>query len=234
MHLRGQFNIITTDAGTLQLAPAGPYIGMFDNEGNSKRLYGTNVGLGYQDNAVSATHLYLGAGIDSPDVKLTREAANVLALRNSTAAQQFNIYNDYTSSTDYERVALKWDSDVFAIDTQTGSAGGAVRSLDFRTSGQSALYIDSGTQNVGIGTTAPNEQLHLGNAAADYPVRLKIEYSPSLYFTMDHAATIDIYNNDWLLKMNGTEKFRVKQNGDVGIGTSGSIWSARRNRHRTV
>ena len=164
----GFFDLIRSE-GNLKLGPAGAYISMYDNEGNSKRLYGANVGLGYQTNAVSAMHVYLGAGVDSPDVKLTRDnAANVLGLRNSTAAQQFNIYNTYTSATNYERAALRWDDDVFAIETQTGSAGGDVRSLDFRVSGQSALYIDSGTQNVGIGVTNPAYPLQVvGNVDAD-------------------------------------------------------------------
>jgi hypothetical protein len=83
--------------------------------------------------------------------------------------RQFNIYNTYTSATNYERAALRWDDDVFSIGTETGSAGGDVRSLDFRVSGQSALYIDSGTQNVGIGTNAPSQKLQIGDGNdADY------------------------------------------------------------------
>ena len=43
---------------------------------------------------------------NSSDVILARDAANALALRNSTAAQQFNLYNTYTDASNYERLEL--------------------------------------------------------------------------------------------------------------------------------
>ena len=41
---------------------------------------------------------------------LVRDAANTLAQRNGTNAQQFNIYNTFTSATDYERLEAVWGS----------------------------------------------------------------------------------------------------------------------------
>jgi hypothetical protein len=41
------------------------------------------------------------------DVFLRRDAADTLALRNSTTSETFRLYDTYTSSTDYHRVAIK-------------------------------------------------------------------------------------------------------------------------------
>jgi len=42
----------------------------------------------------------------SDDVIIARDAANTLALRNGANQQKFNIYNTYTSATDYERLSV--------------------------------------------------------------------------------------------------------------------------------
>ena len=156
----GIFDVFRASDGTIDSASN---IRMYDG-GTSKYIYGANWGAGYHTNALTAITFELAWGVDNPRVKLEIDDAfgdDALGLRFGANAQKFNIYNTYTSATDYERAALRWDDDVFSIGTETGSAGGGVRSLDLRTSGQSALYIDAGTQNVGIGTTAPAEKLDI-------------------------------------------------------------------------
>jgi len=65
---------ITTASGTLTLNPAGTFI----NLPNGKKLYGANIGFGYQTNAVSAIKFLLGASIDNPDMRIERVSSNLL------------------------------------------------------------------------------------------------------------------------------------------------------------
>ena len=70
---------------------------------------------------------------------------------------------------------------------------------------------------VGIGTTSPATPLHVWSTS--YP-QFRVSYNSALYFTLDHAATLNVYGNDWYVRLNGSEKFRIKQDGNVGIGTN--------------
>jgi len=82
--------------------------------------------------------------IFNTDTILRRDAANTLALRNSTSAQTLRIYNTYTDSSNYERFVLDWatTSNVLSIGTQAAGTG-TTRNIAF---------IGG---NVGIGTTSP-------------------------------------------------------------------------------
>lgn len=60
--------------------------------------------------------------IDS-QVTLDSDAANTLALRNSTNAQAFNVYNTYTDASNYERGFLRWNANVFEISVEKGGTG---------------------------------------------------------------------------------------------------------------
>jgi len=66
--------------------------------------------------------------VNSLDTYLYRDAAGVLAQRNSTNAQTFRVYNTYTSSTSFETGQLSWASNEFRIGSAVGSAGGTQRS----------------------------------------------------------------------------------------------------------
>lgn len=57
------------------------------------------------------------------DVVLVRDAANVLAQRNGTNAQTYNLYNTYTSSTNYEAHSVTWSSNVCYAKNIVGSSG---------------------------------------------------------------------------------------------------------------
>jgi hypothetical protein len=64
----------------------------------------------------------------SGDVQLYRDAANTLALRNSTNAQAFRVYNTESSSlTNYERGTIGWDitSNTLVVGTRAGGTGTA-------------------------------------------------------------------------------------------------------------
>ena len=80
------------------------------------------------------------------DLFLWRDAANTLAQRNGTNAQQFNLYNTYTSGASYTRLEAIWSANQVYIQTRdTGAQGSdlilgstsnaAAGSVFFRTGG---------------------------------------------------------------------------------------------------
>ena len=95
------------------------------------------------------------------DVRLRRDAAGTLALRNGANPQSFNIYN--TDGSNYERAFLRWDAGVLKIGTEaagTGTVGdveltnsvivlSALPTSDPVNAGQ--LWNDSGTLKVSAG-----------------------------------------------------------------------------------
>ena len=71
---------------------------------------------------------YVGWGSNAAgalDAFLFSDAANTLALRNSTNAQAFNIYNTYTDASNYERAALTWSSNFAYLRAQNAGTGSA-------------------------------------------------------------------------------------------------------------
>ena len=68
--------------------------------------------------AVAAT------GFDiSTDVKLRRDGAGILALRNGTNAQEVRVYNTFTDASNYERGVIKWASNVLEIGMEHAGTG---------------------------------------------------------------------------------------------------------------
>jgi hypothetical protein len=59
----------------------------------------------------------------STDVLLVRDAANFLAQRNGTSAQEFHIYNTFTDASNYERGLLGWSGNVFRVRTEHDAPG---------------------------------------------------------------------------------------------------------------
>jgi len=77
------------------------------------------------------------------DTFLTRDGGSgLLAQRNSTNAQTFNIYNTYTDGSNYERGFLKWNSNELLIGTEALGTGTALN-VKLQSAG-SILYFGSG------------------------------------------------------------------------------------------
>lgn len=116
-------------------------------------IYRGGVGLTYFGYN-SASRFYIsalaaGLGLDtqyfslgtSGDVRLYRDAANTLALRNSTNAQTVNIYNTYTDASNYERGEIEWVSNNFVIGTAAAGTGSG-RTMKFQVSGTARWAIN--------------------------------------------------------------------------------------------
>ena len=79
------------------------------------------------------------------DVKLARDAANILAQRNGTSAQAFRVYNTFTDASNYERASVGWQANVFEIGV-SGAGTGSNRSI---------LLSSGAGGNFAVGNNAP-------------------------------------------------------------------------------
>lgn len=94
-----------------------------------------------------------GSNAGTFDTILVRDAADTLALRRSTNAQKFSIYNTYTSGTSYERYDIDWitTANTVLVGPTKGSGGGTQRT-------QRLQYLEdggSGSTTPSLGTTCP-------------------------------------------------------------------------------
>ncbi len=113
-------------------------------------------------NLSATTALSFGAS----DLILRRDAANTLALRNSTNAQTFNLYNTYTDASNYERGRFSFVSNELRIGTENAGTGTA---RNTRMVSAGILYLDSQNSNTSLvvmsGTFFPNTTVSLGRDA---------------------------------------------------------------------
>jgi hypothetical protein len=73
-----------------------------------------------------ANSIEFGSGLGALiDTTLARDAANILAMRRSTNAQAFRIYNTAsgTNNVNFDRVNFRWASNEFIIDAEAGGTG---------------------------------------------------------------------------------------------------------------
>ena len=91
-------------------------------------------------NFVVADSVLIGDGVD---IILTADADNELALRSGTDAQQLNVYNTYTDASNYERLEIKWDTDIATIECVSAGSG-STRSLNIKSAGEMKLLTSAG------------------------------------------------------------------------------------------
>jgi hypothetical protein len=78
----------------------------------------------------------------SGDVFLVRDAANTLALRNSTADQQFSIYKTYTDASNYARAGFYTSGSTFLIAWQAAGSGSSSRNIRLQSSESGTHYFE--------------------------------------------------------------------------------------------
>ena len=112
----------------------------------SGNIYPANSSLSLGTFAVPFS--FLAVGTASNAAILTADAANTLALRNSTNAQTFNIYGTYTDVTNYERMGIRYSpSNDYEFVVDKGTTG-TYRSLTVTTYGNATATFESDTVKV--------------------------------------------------------------------------------------
>lgn len=121
-------------ADELNVAVGGEAFLSLDEDNN---IVGMQSGalLGWTSSATDATA--------AQDLIILRDDANTYAQRNGTTTQVWRLYNQYTSATNYSRVALNFASNIFAITGETGASGTDV-DLRLRAAGTRKLLFGNG------------------------------------------------------------------------------------------
>lgn len=80
------------------------------------------------------------------DTFLRRDAANIMAQRNSTTAQALRVYNTFTDSSNYERAVFDWKTtaNILTIGTQEAGTGSA---RDVKLLATNSVYVNLGTSD---------------------------------------------------------------------------------------
>ncbi len=98
------------------------------------------------------------------DIVLARDAANVLALRNGTASQAFNVYNTYTDASNYERGYSRWNAGVFEFGMETAGTGTTKHTRINRASGANLYLGDWFNNSSGHFVAATNNTYDIGTS----------------------------------------------------------------------
>jgi hypothetical protein len=103
------------------------------------------------------------------DLILRRRAAGVLAQYNGSNAQASEVYNTFTSATNFERATIGWASNILSIGTEKGSGGGTARVMQLITDGTARAVFEATTYNTTLLANAGSYGsgsgvLFLGNA----------------------------------------------------------------------
>jgi hypothetical protein len=149
--------------------------------------------------------LSVGSGVD---LYLYRDAANTWAQRNGTNAQNFNIYNTYTSGSVYERGVLGWAANFLELSTETLGTG-TLRSIRIKAGGASNVIF--------------------ATAGAD-----RFYVSPTGNFLAIADNTYDIGASGATRPRNVFVANRVEASGDLIAGATGDIQLSGRIRLRSA
>ena len=105
------------------------------------------------DNMFNFGGSFIGFGATgSTDTYFGRDAAGILAQRNTTSAQSFRLYNTYTDASNYERAVFDWQTTANVLRIGTENAGtGSARNIAFVSGG--SVRLDFGYTAANVWTT---------------------------------------------------------------------------------
>jgi hypothetical protein len=123
----------------LDLRVAGTTVANFSPTGQLTTNGGVAL-VGSVNARTNSAQLTLGT---SDDTVLARDAADIFAQRRSTNAQQYNLYNTYTDSTNWERGVFDWKTTANTLRVGTQKQGtGVARDM---------ILVTDGTERVRVG-----------------------------------------------------------------------------------
>jgi hypothetical protein len=128
-----------TAAGTIKANAVGLN---FDNNANTYLAHLNTTGyfvsstsvIGFSDST---------AGLGTPDVRLARDAADILALRRTTNAQTSRVYGTYTDASNYVRAALSSTSTAVTLAAETAGTGADDIPLNLTAAGTGTVKVNS-------------------------------------------------------------------------------------------
>lgn len=178
---------------------------------------------------------------------LNSDGANILALRNSTNAQAFRVYNTYTDGSNNEYGSLWWASNTLKIGTVANGSGTA-RSISFQYNGTDRMtiastaitlassihfYLNSGILFGGSASSAfygfkqkLENQSATGNVNAGRSMGIYTNSSASGGITLTMPTMVEGYDYKFV-DNNATHRLTVVPNtGDQIVWTDGTVVSA--------
>jgi hypothetical protein len=105
------------------------------------------------------------------DVILIRDAAAVLAQRNSTNAQTFRVYETYTDASNYERATLSCSSDAARLTAETAGTGVDNMDVVLTPAGTGSVYAGSaklGRESIVVAVGDETTAITTGNAKTTF------------------------------------------------------------------
>ena len=202
-------------------------------------------GVGNTSNAViDTTTGKIGVGVDSPD-------ANLHVLGNCFVSTNLELGGTMTMGTvtvnarhELSAITATGNTTPHTVEFQNATTGlvttGNVSvGKDLTVAGNVAvdtdtLFVDSVNDRVGIGTDNPDKKLHVYTTASESNSQLFLQ-SANRYATMqmsDDSGGVMVQNDQGDLRLltgfdasmgNGSETMRIKDNGNVGIGTTDPV-----------
>ncbi len=175
------------------------------------------------DSAIAQSSNNIGIGTTSPSAPLhvvTSGATNALKLFQSNPYQQFEFQYD---NTDHSTIMfgyfgqLQYDGNGQEL-RLSNTATGASSHIAFSTANSERMRIDS-SGNVGIGTTGPSQKLTVaGNISTSGAVLFND--NQGINFGNSNAKIYGSSADGIKFNGGGSEKMRLTQTGDLGIGTT--------------
>jgi len=185
-------------------------------------VYGGNLVLRHDD--YTADHFAIdssgnvGIGTASPSATLHISDASNSGVTSLSVNDRVKVRGDgvvqWGSAANYG--LLSWDTNQARVGALSGS------NLAIFSNGSEKMRIDT-SGNVGIGTTSPGELLEVYKDGGDVAIKIHEDagtHEARLHLRRGGSDWELINNNDLAIESEGTERFRIKTSGNVGIGTS--------------
>jgi len=190
----------------------------FLNNGLLVRSVGETAAARFTGSSFSAVGLSLATttdliGNNPGDVRLERDAANTLALRNGAAAQTFRVYNTYSNAgADTEYIQISATSSGHRIGTNSSGMGSS-RVLLLGTGGGSQWFISTSGH---LGTFGSDNLYDIGASGANRPRNVYVGTSVVAGSVTISGNQINLGSSAGLLQVSGTSL-------QLGSGTTTSV-----------